>query len=1843
MTSRDCFYCGKRVAAGKSCSVLFLDGRGYPPSDTEIIQYAQLCDTSDPTIKHDAGHAALRRGISDIACNSFACYRLLKDVNNYVTINVRVTRSIGEASTSTPILPAHRKVPSAAEKAAALEEPARFYPLGPRGGISHREVTLIHNSALEPTELHSLGAAPQQEEQSSPPSSRPWTPSPHTTDVDVEALMSCDDPSAQLLETVLSGTGRRKELSKYRPTSTLSAAQAQNRAVHLGSELHSTVKELDRVRFQYDKASAERKVLKQDAGRAELLHTELERELARSKQELSIASSRLEIFEQAAAVLADAGLGDIPERFAAGVLSSAIDTSSVFARFLDDQMQNVFHSTSYTHRFKDDVKTWLAAALAQPSTARAFETLAGNPKRRSQMGLMLPTARTLRDLYKTESAASASGKDFMGFVIPEQVKAFLKYMREVRRIEWITAEFYAVRAARDALLEEADPELLGQRVAHDVTELALSVVYGQQHVQDVPLNVKDMEDEIDAASEEIVTSLCIALSMLGPTSRPLLPVTGELDAETCMELTEAANAANVPSIAVLAAAKALRRAKPSVSPTVLSALGFDETDIDPMLYISKDGKYTFGGDVNLSVINEDDPAPLQLQFRKLMQSLDDTICSGKDGKGGLQAAIDELAAGVGQLRDAVRAAEAERDARAATYRRRNDKIANGTTVKKRAARKRKPAAGVAADAGGDASGTAVAVADANNELETDEGDALRDQQGMAAIEGQETRAAAELLKRRLVTRIFEDASEETGFVAEVLPEDSDYPNQIWFKIEYIGTDVQNFDELPWRHYDDQSGEIYLRDILVPMSAYASEDLLTRLAQPALLAEARARGLRGGKTTKPELARKLFSKFQELKAAAAVCDRIDVAVLNGDLTVAQAQDLRDAIIEDQQAEQLGAGQAAAGTGEADDVIMQEADPGAPGPSPEEAENANMQSDLEAVFKSKQVTELVAKQAVIDAAIRRLRTVTEFLVDARNAGYYVDALVLDEQRGEDDPGDSDSDALGLYIANRAIEAGLRGGWPQPVVSADTLIGLATRARILIAEVFEGRRKPANKILGFMLKDLKHLVSVHIATFAVDSKMTSATLDALVEYVLTELASISNGEINNVLETCDGAQTNLIRECRASKRTSPHHVMPGSAVPSPVDNDLNPPNSLREASIETNDAVERWKRSTEVALHEQFERSNDPQLIKSGNNKGARSSATKPFIRAMKLKVAEAWTSVALPTPPGRFPNLFGWLQCRPAVSGSTAVQGAGEGRGGKGGGEGESDDSYMKPTTNTQNTTAEAASAEAWRSRVLAKERAGARDPTAAALRGSSFVNLDDIQDPSMRRLFNNMAKLRPAKEPRPVQAKAAQRRSAAAAATAAAGLGPLLPPVSSSDVLLEPMPVMPTKALRGETLAWSVLASNCCSSSMDVDTAEPATAPLAPFKSVTLKLNGCPPQTHVPPVVMTTCAQQLLAEDLWDAVDDPAVSVADMLAELRLALHDRVRWELGKWHCIDLTNSVLVRKGYWLYQCPPHKYKRIGHGIKAMIEQGEKTGSELPEAANQFSSARLLRVVRELARDAQTGDEQKRWAAIDSVLTGGSDMHSQSAHVFLLICPQLLEELDKRPECMPEHTVLYALGMAWLAWDMKHLTDLERTRRIELVEALLVYNLGGEQLFMPFKEESTKQGTLRGVLSLHMGLWSMQNMLALLQNAAARRQFREQFPLEIFVERVASNNDIETYWSLIAGQIGYKPRLMELQKIAAKNDFLMRTLFDPTRRFYMRLSKKKMYDPVEYFTPSALLEWNDGCALDMMSPECQQYLRGVALRAIASSRGSVSTVRSQNTVRSNDRRNAFRNISGPDIS
>ena len=67
----------------------------------------------------------------------------------------------------------------------------------------------------------------------------------------------------------------------------------------------------------------------------------------------------------------------------------------------------------------------------------------------------------------------------------------------------------------------------------------------------------------------------------------------------------------------------------------------------------------------------------------------------------------------------------------------------------------------------------------------------------------------------------------------------------------------------------------------------------------------------------------------------------------------------------------------------------------------------------------------------------------------------------------------------------------------------------------------------------------------------------------------------------------------------------------------------------------------------------------------------------------------------------------------------------------------------------------------------------------------------------------------------------------------------------------------------------------------------------------------------------------------------------------------------------------------------------------------------------------------------------------------------------------------------------------------------------------------------------------GILSQHVGVFSMQNMLALQQNGDVHRQFREQNPLEMFVERGANNNELEQFFSQVAIN-GYKPRFMELQ-------------------------------------------------------------------------------------------------------
>lgn len=91
---------------------------------------------------------------------------------------------------------------------------------------------------------------------------------------------------------------------------------------------------------------------------------------------------------------------------------------------------------------------------------------------------------------------------------------------------------------------------------------------------------------------------------------------------------------------------------------------------------------------------------------------------------------------------------------------------------------------------------------------------------------------------------------------------------------------------------------------------------------------------------------------------------------------------------------------------------------------------------------------------------------------------------------------------------------------------------------------------------------------------------------------------------------------------------------------------------------------------------------------------------------------------------------------------------------------------------------------------------------------------------------------------------------------------------------------------------------------------------------------------------------------------------------------------------------------------------------------------------------------------------------------------------------------------------------------------------------------------------------------------------------------------------------------------------------------MRILHDPLRRFYIKLSRKKMYDPVEFIVADAIAKWNNGEALDENSALFLAYVGIVQGRAIAISRGKMSTIRQHNTVRSNALRGALRGVAGP---
>ena len=192
------------------------------------------------------------------------------------------------------------------------------------------------------------------------------------------------------------------------------------------------------------------------------------------------------------------------------------------------------------------------------------------------------------------------------------------------------------------------------------------------------------------------------------------------------------------------------------------------------------------------------------------------------------------------------------------------------------------------------------------------------------------------------------------------------------------------------------------------------------------------------------------------------------------------------------------------------------------------------------------------------------------------------------------------------------------------------------------------------------------------------------------------------------------------------------------------------------------------------------------------------------------------------------------------------------------------------------------AASFTARVERKRKAGAQFPEREALKGASFTSRQ-FQDADEKQLLERINQLRPRRHTRPVEQKMCQKMSS---------------DFSIDDHLasskLKPMPTVATP-IDSRGLATCLLASE-----------------------LTMAEDSDAPALNIPTSNSATLySSKQLMMDLYmcKAVDEKSVNVTDMMAELRVALMDRMRHELAKFHGLDFTSEILIR------QCTFQKLER----------------------------------------------------------------------------------------------------------------------------------------------------------------------------------------------------------------------------------------------------------------------------------------------------------------------------------
>ena len=262
----------------------------------------------------------------------------------------------------------YRKTASASDKASALSVSAPFLAseLMPRGGT----LSMLDGDAL-------ASFAKNDE-----PEMAVSTPSTSGTAAGGEAV-AANEPTVATGKRKAgqgSGSGNLKFVTvaslMNKPVKTLVAA-IKWRADDLNAALH----ELARKKEQYDK-------WKGDAAELLRISRELEgaldiavREAAAAKSAVEIMTERLSLFDDAAAVLAEAGLSDVPSLYAANIVRGDIAAECIFSRFMSDAMHAFEQRVPETRRLSAGVKDWLAFAEAQPSAGVSALTSSFTPFR----------------------------------------------------------------------------------------------------------------------------------------------------------------------------------------------------------------------------------------------------------------------------------------------------------------------------------------------------------------------------------------------------------------------------------------------------------------------------------------------------------------------------------------------------------------------------------------------------------------------------------------------------------------------------------------------------------------------------------------------------------------------------------------------------------------------------------------------------------------------------------------------------------------------------------------------------------------------------------------------------------------------------------------------------------------------------------------------------------------------------------------------------------------------------------------------------------------------------------------------------------------------------------------------------------------------------------------------------------------------------------------------------------------------------------------------------------------------------------------------------------------------